>query len=122
MQRLSRAREGAHCRIDGAGVQGGLGRDSFREFASTLIRCLRLMGIKCVELNNHENAERTLSEFGLWSSRPVQNDLPKIPQNSRGLSANNIQISTGRLTFSNSQDHWPLASGLWPGLGGAREA
>ena len=38
-------------------------------------------------IKNHENAERQLSDVGLRSSRPAQNDLAKFSQNADGFSA-----------------------------------
>ncbi len=37
-------------------------------------------------VTNHEHAERKLSAFRLRTSRPVLNDLPKIPNKIGGLS------------------------------------
>ena len=39
----------------------------------------------------HENSVWTWSDFGLLSSRPAQNDLPKNPKYFPGLSAQNTQ-------------------------------
>ena len=58
---------------------------------------------------NHQDAERKLLDFGLWSSRPVQHDLPNHVRGS--FSAETTRALTKK--HRKSQGSW-----IWPGVPG----